>query len=281
MRLTPRAARGRLAGDLRRCASWSAFAAAQPGHPCPVVRRRAAHPASRGRPVICLRGKSRSTYTSRPCFARSVRDPSDIYLAARVEDLIQCALAMFNATSRWLLIFRNCDSDGVVATELRLRWVVASWPVHVGRLFQLPSRCGLQGAPAKTQAERSRRRRPWVLMGQYTYLRKGWVYHDGSSIHPKVVPPVCDTANFERRDLLFVSRLSRNYADTRNRCPVGFDCRVRSTVARTRCGPDGPDLGSRQPELSEEGLSSCKSEWATAVLPVGNGQRHAFSEHSM
>ena len=39
--------------------------------PCPVVPRRAAHPASRGKPVICRRGKSRSTYTSRPCFARS------------------------------------------------------------------------------------------------------------------------------------------------------------------------------------------------------------------
>jgi hypothetical protein len=36
-----------------------------------------------------------------------------------------------------------------------------------------------------------------VLRRSYTGLGKGWVGHDDSSIHPKVVPPVCGTGNFE------------------------------------------------------------------------------------
>jgi hypothetical protein len=56
----------------------SCLAAVQPGHPCPVVRRRAACPASRRKPVVCHPWQTPLVACDEPCFSRRGDHPPSL-----------------------------------------------------------------------------------------------------------------------------------------------------------------------------------------------------------
>jgi hypothetical protein len=87
----------------------SCLAAVQAGHPCPVVRRRAAHPAARRKPVICRPGKSRSTYTSRPVFHAPSYDQESVL--SRASDACDERYSVLRKTNLAPLLARTAMID--------------------------------------------------------------------------------------------------------------------------------------------------------------------------